>query len=82
MRVLFTVQSASVWFLRAAVVSFLIFVHSHLRSSAKGRSQSRYQLPALSYQLPIDFPFGDYIRGATPLPIPNREVKPSRADDT
>ena len=29
-----------------------------------------------------DFPFGDYIRGDTPLPIPNRAVKPSRADDT
>ena len=25
---------------------------------------------------------GDYGRGVTPVPIPNTEVKPSRADDT
>ena len=28
------------------------------------------------------FPFGDYTARAPPLPIPNREVKPRRADDT
>ena len=30
----------------------------------------------------IDFNFGDYSLGVTPLPIPNREVKPQRADGT
>lgn len=28
------------------------------------------------------FPFGDYTARVPPLPIPNREVKPCRADDT
>ena len=36
------------------------------------------QLPAFDY---IDFP-GGHTAGATPVPIPNTEVKPRRADDT
>ena len=34
------------------------------------RDDSEYQIP------------GDHAGGATPVPIPNTEVKPSRADDT
>ena len=33
------------------------------------------------YNLEFDIPGGD-TGGATPLPIPNRDVKPSRADGT
>ena len=66
---LFTVQSTKVGLILASrrYVVF-IFVHYILAPRAKGTSN--------------DFPFGDYIRGDTPLPIPNRAVKPSRADDT
>ena len=37
-----------------------------------------FRLPAFDY---FDFP-GGHTAGATPVPIPNTEVKPRRADDT
>ena len=49
-----------------------------LESSGVDRFSLNFQLPAFTQ---IDFP-GGHTAGATPVPIPNTEVKPRRADDT
>ena len=49
-----------------------------LESSGVDRFSLNFQLPAFTQ---IDFP-GGHTAGATPVPIPNTEVKPSRAHGT
>src|SRR3954469_5472833 len=52
----------------AAVISRISV--ANLRFSSSGRG------------VPVSQPFGGHSEGETPLPIPNREVKPLRADGT
>ena len=40
------------------------------------------QCSILNYQFSIERDSGGYSGGVPPLPIPNREVKPARADGT
>jgi hypothetical protein len=49
-----------------------------LESSGVESFSLDFQLPAFNN---FDFP-GGHTAGATPVPIPNTEVKPRRADDT